>query len=66
MVDEGLLILPGWMFRGEAEHPAVDPNVLGHYRLSFSEVTVSAPLALASHVADKRSFGLMNAYSLKI
>lgn len=39
IMEEGLLILPGWMFRGESERPAVDPNAIGHYRVSYSDGT---------------------------
>jgi len=33
----GLLILPGWVFKGEMDHPPEDPNLAGHYRVSFSD-----------------------------
>jgi aromatic amino acid aminotransferase I len=41
LAEKGLLILPGWVFRGEKDHAPVDPNLAGHYRVSFSDPTVS-------------------------
>jgi hypothetical protein len=41
LAEAGLLILPGWIFRGEQLHAPVDPNLYGHYRVSFSDSTVS-------------------------
>lgn len=40
LADEGLLVLPGWMFRGGKEHQhSDDPNEVGYYRISFSDPT---------------------------
>ncbi|KAG8795712.1 hypothetical protein FRC17_008105 [Serendipita sp. 399] len=40
LAEGGLLIVPGWIFRGEKNHPPSDPNVYGHYRVSFSDSTL--------------------------
>lgn len=40
LAKAGLLILPGWVFRGEKEHAPIDPNKYAHYRISFSDSTV--------------------------
>jgi len=39
LAENNLLILPGWVFDGEWNHPPVDPNITGHYRISFSDAT---------------------------
>lgn len=36
-----LLVLPGWLFYADMSTPTEDPNVAGHYRVSFSESTAS-------------------------
>ncbi|KIM25871.1 hypothetical protein M408DRAFT_17111 [Serendipita vermifera MAFF 305830] len=39
LAEGGLLIGPGYMFRGERDHSPEDPNLAGHYRISFSDAT---------------------------
>jgi hypothetical protein len=40
LAESNLLILPGSVFNGEENHPPVDPNITGHYRISFSNASV--------------------------
>ncbi|KAG8786531.1 hypothetical protein FRC15_011250 [Serendipita sp. 397] len=52
LAESGLLILPGWVFRGEKDHPPSNPNVYGHYRVSFSDST-SENMTKASKIFAK-------------
>ncbi|PVF95527.1 PLP-dependent transferase [Serendipita vermifera] len=39
LAENNLLIGPGFVFRGEKQHPPEDPNLAGHYRVSFSDAS---------------------------